>query len=307
MRIVFFGTTSYSAIMLRSIVEAGYKISLTVTLPDRPSRRGHRPSPTPVKKFAKSEGIPVFEAADLKSPELVSAIEAADAKLGVVVAFKILPRKVFTAPELGTVNVHPSLLPKLRGPAPLRWALIRGLEETGITTFLLDDRPDTGDIIMQRRVKIGPEENYGELCRKMGPLSGELLLETLNTLATGEYELRPQDPEKATKAPKITQGICQIDWEESAEELHNLIRGLSPRPGAFCRIGDKRVKILKSRIVGDSGRPGEVLYAEPGEGLVIACGRGAVRILRIQCAGKCAMDAASFLCGFSLQKGDIVS
>lgn len=306
MRIVFFGTTDFSARMLEKLIENGYDIPLVVTLPDRPAKRGKRLIPTPVKTFALERGLPLFECDDMKSPELMENTSSAEADLGVVVAFKILPREVYTAPKLGTVNIHPSLLPDLRGPAPVRWAVIRGYSETGITSFLLADRTDAGNILLQRRIDIGENETYGELFERIIPPAGELLLESIEGLVEGKIAPKPQDDKLATKAPKITTDICNIDWNRSASEVHNLIRGLSPEPGAVCDFGGIKLKFLLSRVVDIEGRAGEVLAAGAKNGLMVACVEDSVEILEIQAPGKRVMDAKSFFLGNEIPVGTIL-
>jgi len=306
MSIVFFGTTAYSAHLIEAILSAGHKITLVVTLADRPSHRGHKLLPTPVKKIALERELPFIAIEDVADPRLVEKIEEVSPELGVVVAFKILPKSVYDAPELGTINVHPSLLPDLRGPAPLRWAIIRGLKETGITTFQLVDRPDAGNILLQKRVEIGPNETWGELSERIIPISANVLLETIDRLCSGKIAPQKQDHTKATKAPKIKHETAIIDWRKPARDVHNLIRGLAPKPGASTEIDGAVLKIFESRVTVGIGNPGEVIAASPGEKLIVACGEGAIEIKFLQVSGKKAMDAASFLLGRAIRRGTIL-
>ncbi len=305
MRIVFFGTSDFSVRMLDSLIESGYEIAAVVTLPDRPSARGHRLIPTPVKEFAAGLNLNLIEVTDLKDEEFVRELRELKADLGVVVSFKILPRAVFTAPRLGTLNLHPSLLPKLRGAAPLRWALIRGLSETGVTTFLLDDKVDTGDILLSEKIPIGPNENYAELFDAVGSVGARLLRRSIDGLLDGSLKPIPQDNRLATKAPKLTREICRIDWSRRAIDVHNLVRALSPSPGAWTTLRGESVKILKAKYidVADRHPPGEILACDPEEGLIIACGEGNIEVLKIQTAGKRPLEARVFLRGNELSKG----
>jgi methionyl-tRNA formyltransferase len=306
MKILFFGTTEFSARMLEKLVLSGYNVPLVVTLPDKPSKRGRKLLPTPVKAFASSRGLSLFESDDMKSPELARKVASVEADLGIVVAFKILPKEVFAAPRLGTLNIHPSLLPDLRGPAPVRWAVIRGYSETGITSFLLTDRIDAGNILLQSRIEIGEDETYGELFERIIPFAGEILIESIEGLIDGKIALKPQNDTLVTKAPKITSDTCQIDWKRSAVEIHNLIRGLSPEPAAICDFGGIKLKLLRSRVCGLHGTAGEVLNSGAKDGLVVACGDGSIEILEIQAPGKRAMDAKSFLVGNEIPIGTVL-
>lgn len=306
MNIVFFGTTRFSAEMLETLVEAGYNISLVVTLPDRPARRGKKMIPTSVKEVAIDRGLPLYEADEMESPAFAEKVQQANADLGVVVAFKILPKTVYDAPRLGTINVHPSWLPELRGPAPIRWAIIRGYDRTGVTTFRLVDKADAGNILLQRQVNIGPDETWGELFSRIEDISGKLLLETIEGLLSGEIEPKKQDESKATKAPKINREIRRIDWKSNAEDVHNLIRGLSPKPGAFSDFEGQKMKLLRSKISRGKGKPGEVLVADSKSGLVIACGDGAIEITKLQPPGKKPMDTKSFFLGNEIPTGTIL-
>ena len=223
-----------------------------------------------------------------------------------VVAFKILPKAVYDAPRLGTVNIHPSLLPELRGPAPLRWALIRGYEETGITSFKLVDKTDAGNILLQKKIAVDSNETWGELFERIMPIAGELLLESIECVLASQIEPTVQDDSLATRAPKITAQTTQIDWNRPAEDVHNLIRGLSPEPGAICSYDGEQLKFLRSKIAKGKGEPGEVVEANSKSGLIIACGNGAVEILQIQAPGKKAMDTKSYFLGNEIPTGTIL-
>lgn len=300
MRIIFFGNTDFSAAMLRALISAGHEIALAVTSSDRPKKRGHRPQPTAIRILAKHKGIPCAAVSDLKDPSFIADLAAIGADLGVVVAFKILPPAVFNAPRMGTINVHPSLLPDLRGPAPVRWAIIGGYERTGVTTFLLDENVDTGDLLLSESLDIGPNETFGELSPRVSETSERLLLRTIDDLAAGTIEPFPQTG-AATRAPKITPELCRIDWNEPATRIHNLVRALSPTPGAWTELDSRRIKVLRTLISERTGPPGTVIGAK--EGLTVACGAKAVEIIRIQVQGKRATDVEGYLHGNPIEKG----
>ncbi len=304
MSIVFFGTTEYSAAMLKAILKADYHVSLAVTLRDRPSLRGHSLQPTPVKRLAEKMGIPVFCADNMKDPALAQIVRKQKAELGIVVAFKILPGAVYGAPKLGTVNVHPSLLPELRGPAPVRWAIMRGYSETGITTFSLVDKPDAGGILLQESISIGDDETYGELFERIVPPSADVLIRTIEGLLSGSLKPGPQDVSRVTNAPKITKELSRIDWSWPAREIRNLIRALAPKPGAVTESSDIGLKILRAEVVGGNDLPGTVISCDPKGGLIVACGENAISLTRLQTAGKRPMDAADFLRGCAINTGE---
>jgi methionyl-tRNA formyltransferase len=301
MRIIFFGTTDFSVSMLDSLIENGHEVAAVVTLPDRPGARGHKLIPTCVKKFALSRGLNIIEAANLKDGGFAQDLRNLKADLGVVVSFKILPRAVYTAPRLGTVNVHPSLLPSLRGAAPVRWALIRGLSMTGVTTFLLDDKVDTGDLLLSEKIDIDRDENCDELFKKIEAVGADLLRRTIEQLEAGTTKPIRQDNSLATPAPKLNTDICRIDWTQPAISVHNLVRALSPSPGAWTTLENERFKILKARPIEADGIPGEVVLCDPRRGLVVACGEGGIEVLKVQAFGKRPLETCAFICGCNEQ------
>jgi len=289
--------------MLEALLDEGHRVGLVVTLPDRPNPRGHDPIPTPVRKLAEERRLRIAIAEKLKSPELAEKARACNADIGVVVAFKILPPDLYNAPKMGTVNVHPSLLPKLRGPAPIRWAIIRGHEKTGITTFFINDKVDTGDILLQEKIDIDSEEDYGDLCNRVFQKSKQALLKTLDLLEKGQLEPMNQAHSEASSAPKIKKETCKIDWSVDNAKVHNLVRAMSPTPGAWTVFEEETIKVLKTRMSLDKGDPGEIIECSPGNTLKVACGNGSIEILKLQRSGKKAMDFTSFLCGCNLEKG----
>lgn len=297
MNIVFMGTPDFSIPSLKILLESEHKILAVVTQPDKERGRGQRVSFTPVKQFALSNDIPVIQPEKLKDPSFISNLKQFNADLFVVVAFRILPKEVFEIPKYGSFNLHGSYLPKFRGAAPIQWALINGETETGLTTFKLAEKVDTGNIYIQQRLEIYDNDNFETLHDRMSELGAKLVLETVNLIESGNYNLISQDDSLASPAPKITKEICLIDWNKNALEIHNLIRGLSPQPGAFFRLNGKVAKIFKSEVVKSSSlKPSEIEMVKSE--LIIGCGQDALRIIEIQLEGKKRMRTEEFLKGF---------
>lgn len=299
MNIVFMGTPDFSIPSLKVLIESKHKVIAVVTQPDKERGRGQKVSFTPVKQFAIENNISVYQPEKLKSNlEFVKQMKNLNPDLFVVVAFRILPKEVFEIPKFGSFNLHGSYLPKYRGAAPIQWALINGETETGLTTFKLAEKVDTGNIYLQQKLKILPEDNFESLHDRMSLIGAELVLKTVQLIESGDYQLQQQDDSLASPAPKITKEICLIDFNRSAEEIHNLVRGLSPHPVAYFIHSSKVIKIYKSEIV-------KVLNLKPGEiqqtktELTIGCGKDALRILEIQLEGKKRMRIEEFLRGFS--------
>ena len=228
-----------------------HEILSVVTTPDKERGRGQKVTSTAVKQFAIEKNIPVLQPIKLKDDYFINKLKRLEPDLFVVVAFRILPKEVFEIPKYGSFNLHGSYLPKYRGAAPIQWALINGDTETGLTTFKLAEKVDTGNIYLQEKVKINPDDNFETLHDRMSLLGAELVLKTVQLIESGEYELYQQDNSLASPAPKITKEICLIDWNKSATEIHNLVRGLSPHPAAFFNYNKKVIKIYKTEIVKD--------------------------------------------------------
>ncbi|HHS13698.1 MAG TPA: methionyl-tRNA formyltransferase [bacterium] len=304
MRIVFMGTPGFAVPSLRRLMESSHKIAGVVTQPDRPRGRGLRLSPSPVKEEAQRNDLPLLQPDDVSDSEFIRSLRSWKADLFVVVGYRILPPDVFEIPEKGTVNLHASLLPKYRGAAPVQWALIRGEKNTGLTTFFIDRKVDTGNWIMQKKVSILPMETAGELHDRLSIIGADLLVNTIDSIAEGTAQSKPQKGE-ISSAPKIRPAHCRIDWTQSARNITNLIRGLSPNPGAFCRWGDRTLKLYKARVLTDTdaeSRPGTV-YWTGKEGIDIVTGRGILRVGECQLEGKRRLSAMAFLCGCSMEPG----
>ena len=295
------GTPEFAVPSLRALVEAGHDLCGVFTQPDRPKNRGMRLQPTPVKEYAMSKEIPVYQPATLKDGTALAQIKALALELIVVAAYgRILPKELLDCPPLGCVNVHSSLLPKYRGAAPINWAVIHGETETGVTIMHMAPELDAGDIILQQSTPIGPDETAAQLHDRLACIGGELIAKAVSMLADGTAPRHPQDPSKATYAPMLSREMSPIDWTKSAKEIHDQVRGLIPWPATTTQvIGGRTVKIFSTAVAGRtvSAAPGTILAAG-GEGIDIACGGGTVlRVLELQAEGKRRMTAAEYLRG----------
>jgi methionyl-tRNA formyltransferase len=302
MKIIFMGTPDFSIPSLESIYKSKHELTAIVTTPDKERGRGRKITYTPVKQFAVENNIPVYQPEKLKSnTEFIEQMKALQPDLFVVVAFRILPKEVFDIPKFGSFNLHGSFLPKYRGAAPIQWALINGETETGLTTFKLAEKVDTGNIYLQQKVEILPADNFETLHDRMSLLGADLVLKTISLIQTGNFELKQQDDSLASPAPKITKEICKIEWNKSATEIHNLVRGLSPHPAAFFVYNGKVIKIYKTEIVEQNDMKPFQIHQTKTE-LIIGCGKNALRILELQQEGKKRMGIEEFLRGFSFSK-----
>jgi len=307
MRLVFMGTPDFAVPSLRKLLEDGHQIVGVVTRPDKPRGRGKHLFPSPVKKEAMAKGLRVLTVENLKDLDFVRSLRQMSPELIVVVAFRILPPQVLTVPPRGVINLHASLLPKYRGAAPINWAIINGEKQTGLTTFFIDDRVDTGDIILQRAVPIGQEETAGELHDRLMSLGAELLSETVSLVESGDFPRRPQPREGASKAPKLKKEDARIDWSKPAEQIRNLIRGTNPRPGAFTHRKGSVLKIHRASALTarQKGAPGEILRADPKDGIWIATGQGALFLSQLQPQDRRPMSSAEFVRGYGVRKGEL--
>jgi len=298
MRIVFMGTPDFSIPSLRILLENKHEILTVVTTPDKERGRGQKITFTAAKQFAIEYNIPVLQPVKLKDEFFIQELKKLNPDLFVVVAFRILPKEVFEIPKYGSFNLHGSYLPKYRGAAPIQWALINGDVETGLTTFKLAEKVDTGNIYLQEKVKINPEDNFETLHDRMSLLGAELVLKTVQLIEDGNFELKQQDDLLASPAPKITKEICLIDFHKSAEEIYNLVRGLSPHPAAFFNHDNRVIKVFKTEIVNNLKLKPFQFHQTKTE-LIIGCGKDELRILEIQQEGKKRMNTAEFLRGYS--------
>ena len=306
MRIVFMGTPHFALPSLKILIDNNYPIVGVVTVPDKPSGRGQEISVPAVKEFAVQRQLNVLQPDKLKDSSFIDQLSSLNPDLFVVVAFRILPPEVFRIPKHGAFNLHASLLPKYRGAAPINWAIINGEKESGVTTFFLQETVDTGNVILQARLPVGEDETAGELHDKLAGVGAEIVLHTVRLIEAGKASPKPQDSATASPAPKIFKEDCKIDWSKPAHQVHNFIRGLSPRPCAFTFHGKMLLKIYGSRIAtgGKGKQPGEVLGTD--RQIVIATGDGAVGITDLQQEGKRRMSAEEFLRGYRLHTGDVL-
>lgn len=299
LRIAFLGTPEFAVPSLKMLLEEGYRVCGVFTQPDRPKGRGHKLVCPPVKLYAQQEGVPVFQFERI-SRDGMQALEELAPDLAITVAFgQILSRKLLESLPLGCINVHASLLPKYRGAAPIEQAIIRGEKITGITTMCTVYELDAGDILEQDEIAIAPEDTGGSLREKLSLLGAKTLKRTLQKMLDGTLRPLPQAEDQATYYPMFQKGFGEVDFEKSAEEVVNFIRGINPSPGAFARLGDQKIKFFFAKKVQEAGVPGEVLHADEKNGLVVACGEGAVKILRLQYPGAKQMDIKDFLRGRS--------
>lgn len=297
MKIIFMGTPDFAVPSLKRLYESRHEITAVVTTPDRERGRGQKVSFTPVKEYARANKIPVLQPEKLKDEEFINNLKKFDADLYVIVAFRILPKEVFTIPPKGSFNLHGSLLPKYRGAAPIQWALIKGEKETGLTTFALAEKVDTGNIYYQEKVEITEDDDFGSLHDKMSKQGAEVVLKTVELIESGNFVLQEQDNSKASPAPKITREIQQISWDKPAREIHNLIKGLSPYPGAFFNKNDKLIKVYASKMISEKLNPGEIRQTKTE--LFIGCSDKTLQILELQQEGKRRMRTEEFLRGFN--------
>lgn len=305
LKIVFFGTPEFAVTSLDALVKNGFNVAAVVTMPDKPAGRGKKIQMSDVKRYALEHDLPVLQPEKLKAPEFVDALRAIDADLFIVIAFRMLPEVVWGMPRLGTFNLHASLLPKYRGAAPINHAIINGETETGITTFFLKHEIDTGDMIAQRSIAIGEDENAGELHDRLMMLGAEAVVDTVNAIIDGTLTTCPQPEGEFIAAPKIFKETCRIDWERPRKNLHDFIRGLAPYPAAWTRMIEQSGKPSDIKIFATSLKdipsdisllPGEALVK--GKHLYAGTADGVLEILSLQPAGKRAMGADAFILGY---------
>lgn len=303
MRIVFMGTPDFAVASLDALVQAGCHIVAVVTTPDKPAGRGLKLTESAVKQYAVANDIPVLQPVKLKDPSFLEALAELKADLQVVVAFRMLPEVVWNMPPKGTINLHGSLLPQYRGAAPINWAVINGESYTGVTTFQLKHEIDTGNILLQEKFNIGHNETAGEVHDRMKVIGANLLVKTVKGLEAGILQAQPQDSIEGQgplkHAPKLFTETCTINWENKAADIHNLIRGLSPFPGALTTLDGKVLKIFRSlpETITHAHLPGSV-HTNGKTHFSFACTDGYVHILELQVEGKKRMKIEDFLRGY---------
>ena len=302
MRIVFMGTPDIAATCLKKILSDGFEVVGVYTQPDRPKGRHMKLVASPVKQLAQEAGIPVFQPESFREEETVEQLRALKPDVCAVVAYgRILPQRVLDIPRLGCINIHASILPQYRGSAPYQWAVLDGLKETGVTAMYLVREMDAGDIIDVSKTPIGENETAGELLDRLAVLGAALLSKTLARFAAGEeVERTPQEQSRVSYAPMLDKSMCPIDWRKTAQQIHDQVRGLHPWPVATMELNGTLFKVHETRVVPGSGEPGAVLELNKN-GLVIACGQGAVEIRSLQAQGGKRMAAADYFRGHPLE------
>ena len=307
MRIVFMGTPEFAVPSLEKLVEAGYEVAGVFTQPDRPKGRGKRNMPSPVKVRAEEYGIPVFQPERIRR-DGVEDLRALRPDLCVTAAFgQILSQEILDIPPLGNINVHASLLPRHRGSAPIAWAILQGDRTAGVTTMMMDRGIDTGDMLLRAETEIGDTETCGELTERLSRIGAELLAETLKSLEAGTLRRVPQQESEMTYDPMLSREMGDLDFRESAAVAKGRINGLNPWPCAGVEWQGERLKMLRASLAEGEGKPGEVLVSDPRQGLVIACGEGAVRVLEMQAPGGKRMRAEDYLRGHEIPAGTILN
>jgi len=299
-KIVFMGTPAFAVASLKALLDAKMNVVGVVTAPDKPAGRGMQLQQSAVKQFALEHQLPIAQPEKLKSPEFFAQIQSWQPDLQIVVAFRMLPESIWSFPPMGTLNVHGSLLPKYRGAAPINWAIINGEKETGVTTFKLQHAIDTGAILLQEPIPITPNMTAGELHDRMMEVGAKTLVTTLNGLIAGTIQAKPQEEALASiHAPKIFTKDCQIDWHQPVEQIHNLIRGLAPFPGAITKVDGKLVKLFSTSIIKENTIEPIGSFVTDGKTYArFACSDGYIQLNNIQWEGKKRMPITDFLRGY---------
>jgi methionyl-tRNA formyltransferase len=303
------GTPQFAVPSLEILLASHHEIPAVVTIPDKPQGRGLKLSESAVKRTALNHKLEILQPGKLKEESFISQIKRLSPDLIVVVAFRILPKEVFEIPQFGSINLHASLLPKFRGAAPINWALINGEKETGVTTFFLKEKVDTGNVIIQNKCFIDNEDDAGTLHNKLATLGANTIMSTVNLIemTNGNVPIYEQDEVLFTSAPKITKDFCKINWDNEVRIVHNFIRGLAPYPSAYTFFEGKLLKIFKTRIQqsNNSGyRPGKMHLVE--NKMYVDCSNGCLEVLSLQIEGKKRISAVEFLNGYAIPDNTIL-
>ena len=306
LRLVFMGTPAFACPTLQRLIERGEDILAVVTQPDRPKGRGQQLAPPPVKVLAERHGIPVMQPAKVRAPEFIELMKELAPDLIVVIAFgQILPKTLLEIPRHGCINVHASLLPRYRGAAPINWCIINGETETGVTTMQMDVGLDTGDMLLKKSTPIDPEEDSSSLHDRLAAIGAEALAETLDLLLAGGLVPAKQDDALSCYAAMLKKEDGLIDWGKGAQAIKNLVRGVTPWPGAFTHLHGKTLKVYRVGVANGSGAPGTVLRADRN-GLEVACGSGSVVLEELQLEGRKRLAATEFLAGYKIEPGVVL-
>lgn len=305
LNIVFMGTPEFAATCLKGILNKGYTFCGVFSQPDRPKGRGQKVTPTPVKELAEQCSIPVFQPDSLRDGKALEALTIMKPDLIVVVAYgRLLPKEILELPPLGCINLHASLLPKLRGAAPIQWSVMNGDTVTGVTSMYMAEGMDTGDMILSRATPIAPAETAGELSQRLALLGGELLAETIPLIIGGKAPRIPQDEHSVTFAPRILKEDAAVDFRKAPKDVVNQIRGMNPSPLAYAQLNGERVLLHAAQVADVMGFPPPPGVIGDAKRLIVGCGNGAIQLLRVQPQGKKVMDAAAFANGRRLQGGE---
>ena len=307
LRIVFMGTPDFAVQTLKTILDHNYNVVGVITAPDRPAGRGRKLNESAVKTFAKEKGLHILQPTNLKNEDFLDELKALNANLQIIVAFRMLPKIVWDMPKHGTFNLHASLLPNYRGAAPINWAIINGETKTGVSTFFIDEKIDTGEMILQKEIEIDPTENAGSLHDKLMYIGSDLVIDTIKLIETGNVNTTPQPEDAISKtAYKLDRDNCKINWEADLDQIFNQIRGLSPYPAAWSILKNEDeeldVKIYKSEKESENHNltTGTVIFDKSS--IKVAVKGGFISILEIKLSGKRNMDVKSLLNGFSLSE-----
>lgn len=303
MRIVFMGTPEFAVPCLARLLEDGHEIAGVFTQADKPKGRGYKLAPPPVKELALSRQLPVYQPLKMRDGEALGILQKLKPELIVVVAYgKILPKEILELPPYGCVNVHGSLLPKYRGAAPIQWSVLNGDPVAGVTTMYMAEGLDTGDMILKRETPVQPEETSGELYQRLSLIGAEVLSETVDKISQGIAPRVPQEDALSSYAPMLDKEMAKIPWDKTADEVHNLIRGMNPWPIAHTSLRGELLKVYRSSLAAGSGEPGTILNTTKS-GLVVACGEGAVELTELQAQGGKRMRAVDYLRGHPVENG----
>ncbi len=314
MRIVFMGTPEFACSSLLALIESKHDIVGVITQPDRRKGRGMKVSFSPVKELSLKNNLDIYQPSNINDPEFITLLREISPDLSAIVAFgQILSKEILELPKYGCINLHPSLLPKYRGAAPIPWAILAGEEKTGVTTFYLSEKVDSGNIILQKEEKIRKDDTTATLSKRLAETGAELLIETIDKIEKEEVVRISQDKEKATYAPRLKKEDGLIDWKQSAPRIDRLARAMAPWPGAYTYFAGKLLKIWKteeiayhiSHIADRKFQSGEIVDITK-EGMVVACGGGFLLLKEVQPPGKRRMCASSFTSGYKIQKGNIL-
>ena len=309
MKVVFLGTPDFGIPPLRALIEAGHQVVAVITQPDKPRGRGHKMMPCAVKEYAFSKGLDVHTFKKIRAKKGVEFLKSIDFDVMVTAAFgQILTQEILDIPKYGCLNVHASLLPKYRGPAPIQWAIIKGEKETGVTIMKTERGVDTGDIILQEKTEIGENETAGELFERLSEMGGEVLIKALDGIEDGTLNPIQQDHDKATHYPMLTKEDGKIDFHNKAQDIKNLVRGVNPWPGAYVNLGAEILKIWDVEVIHTTShrRPGTVVCCDAKNGIVVNTSDYELALKEVQFPGKRRMEATAAMCGRELNTKQVL-